>query len=144
MKIALQIGLPFLVGVLVTLTTGWLLAIAFGLHFGPGVAFAVGGLVLLFVLIGIGVVEGHWAWRIAWGVIVGVAGFVGGTLVFAATAKSAWGVVLTGVPFGAVAALISRNAWATAGGALAVVAGWLTLPARAYEQFAELWSGLQF
>lgn len=144
MKIALQIGLPFLVGAFITLTTGWLLAIAFGLHFAPAVVFAMGGLALLFALIGFGVVEGHWAWRICWGVIVGVAGFVGATLVFTATAKSAWGVVATGVPFGVVAALISRNVWATAGGALAVFVGWLALPAPTYGKFVDLWSGLQF
>lgn len=142
MRLAVQIGLPYLLGVFCTITAGWILAVAFALQWAPGVFLCAGGLVVLFVLLALVVVDAHWAWRIGWGVLVGAAGFAGGTLVFVAAPGPSWGIALASVPFPIVAALLSRNLWAVLSGALALVVGLFLIPAEGYALFARMWSGL--
>jgi len=141
-RLAVQIGLPYLLGVFCTLTAGWLLAVAFALQWGPGVCLLAGGLAVLFVLLAVCVVEGHWTWRISWGVLVAVAGFAGGTLVFVAVPQTTWAMLLASLPFAVFAALLSRNVWAVVTGAAALFFGLLAIPSSAYALFVAMWSGL--
>ena len=131
-------------GVFCTITGGWLLALAFGLKWAPGVLIFVVLLTTLFVAIGLWVVDGDWTWQVFWGVTVSLAGFPAATLVYVTTKHTHWGILFCSLPFGVVAALLSRNVWGTAIGAAGVVAGFWLIPEQMLYRCVRLWSELHF
>ncbi|MEV6240516.1 hypothetical protein [Lentzea sp. NPDC051838] len=144
MRIAVQIGLPVVAGVLCLISSGWLLALAFGLKWAPGVVLYVALLTGLFIAIGCWVVDGDWTWRVFWGLVVSLVGFAAATLVYVATKHTQWGILFCSLPFGVVAALLSRNVWGTAIGVAGVVAGWVLIPEQMLYRCVRMWSEMHF
>lgn len=148
MRIAVQIGLAWFVGLVATLGVGFLVWLAFALRFLPGVLFTIAALVIVLMGIGAATVEGHWAWRLGWGAIVAVFGFAVATFAFAALSDTKvpqpFNFVVPGLPFALVAAVLSNNVWVRIAGGSLLVAGLLVAPSDAWPEFAEMWSSLHF
>lgn len=146
MKIALQVGLAWFLGVVAFVSLGFLMIIAFAVESAGFAAVLSGAVVVLFVCLGFAVFDGAWYLRLAWGLAVSLFGVVG-TVFLVRFAEHLHlpkyaGWALTGVAYAVMAALFARNWWVRGAGALVLVTVVALAPAATWEAFFRTWARL--
>lgn len=145
MKIALQIGITWLLGMVVFFVGGTLFVLAVGVH--PVLAgLVVAAVVVLFVCLGLAVYEADRQLRVVWGVTVSVAGIVGTVFVYCLAEDlklhTAVQWLLLGLPYSVVAALFARNWWVRGVSAFVLGTVLLLAPASTWGMFFRAWESL--
>ncbi|TWP46863.1 hypothetical protein FKR81_34200 [Lentzea tibetensis] len=145
MKIALQVGLAWVLGIVMYAAIGWLALLAFAAESAELFLFASVPVVVVYVCLGLAAYDVDWYLRPVWGLVVGAGGIVGTVFVLrlAERWEPEWLAFLTaGSAYAVIAALFARNWWVRGAGALVLAAVLVLAPAQVWDRFFDTWARL--